>query len=52
MARQIGSVDLAAKEAGQVKADRGVFLDPFINEKTYAVVDELEVIARPRMQGC
>src|SRR5580692_3198569 len=32
--------------AGQVKADRGMFLDPFLNEKTYALVDQLEVIAR------
>ena len=30
----------------KIKADRGMFLDPFINEKTYGVVDELEVIAR------
>ena len=34
------------KAAGQVKADRGFFVDPFINEKTYALVDQLEVIAR------
>ena len=34
------------KNAGQVKADRGFFLDPFLNEKTYALVDELEVIAK------
>jgi aryl-alcohol dehydrogenase-like predicted oxidoreductase len=34
------------KNAGQVKADRGFFLLPFINEKTYTIVDELEVIAR------
>ena len=34
------------KNAGQVKGDRGFFLDPFLNDKTYAVVDELEVIAR------
>jgi aryl-alcohol dehydrogenase-like predicted oxidoreductase len=34
------------KTAGQVKADRGFFLDPFINEKTYALVDVLEVIAK------
>ena len=34
------------KTAGQVKADRGFFLDPFINEKTYALVDALEVIAK------
>jgi aryl-alcohol dehydrogenase-like predicted oxidoreductase len=30
---------------GQVKADRGVFLESFINEKTFAVVDALEAIA-------
>ena len=34
------------KTAGQIKADRGFFLDPFINEKTYALVDELEAIAK------
>src|SRR5260221_2152254 len=34
------------KNAGQVKGDRGFFLEPFLNEKTYAVVDELEAIAR------
>src|SRR5882672_7824746 len=34
------------KNAGQVKADRGFFIESFINEKTYAIVDELEVIAR------
>src|SRR5258708_28720214 len=34
------------KTAGQVKADRGFFLEPFINEKTYALVDELEAIAK------
>jgi aryl-alcohol dehydrogenase-like predicted oxidoreductase len=32
--------------AGQVKADRGAFLEPFLNEKTYAVIDALERIAR------
>ena len=32
--------------AGQVKADRGPFLDPFLNDKTYGVVDELEVVAK------
>jgi aryl-alcohol dehydrogenase-like predicted oxidoreductase len=31
--------------AGEVKADRGFFLDPFLNEKTYAIVDELAGIA-------
>ncbi len=34
------------KNAGQVKADRGFFVDSFLGEKTYAVVDELEVIAK------
>ncbi len=34
------------RSAGQVKADRGFFLDSFVNEKSYAVVDELEVIAK------
>jgi diketogulonate reductase-like aldo/keto reductase len=29
-----------------VKADRGPFLSSFLNEKTFAVVDELESIAR------
>jgi aryl-alcohol dehydrogenase-like predicted oxidoreductase len=32
--------------SGQVKADRGVLLNSFLNEKTYAVVDELQTIAR------
>jgi len=32
--------------AGQVKADRGAFLESFINEKTFAVVDALEAIAQ------
>ena len=32
---------------GQVKADRGLFLEPFLNnERTFAVVDVLESIAR------
>jgi aryl-alcohol dehydrogenase-like predicted oxidoreductase len=34
------------KNAGQVKGDRGFFLEPFLNEKSYAVVDALEVIAK------
>ena len=34
------------KNAGQVKADRGFFIDTFLTEKTYAVVDELEAIAK------
>jgi aryl-alcohol dehydrogenase-like predicted oxidoreductase len=32
--------------AGQIKADRGFFADPFLTEKTYAVVDELQIIAK------
>lgn len=32
--------------AGQMKGDRGFFLEPFLNEKTYALVDALEIIAR------
>jgi aryl-alcohol dehydrogenase-like predicted oxidoreductase len=31
---------------GQHKADRGALIEGFLNEKTYAVVDELEIIAR------
>jgi aryl-alcohol dehydrogenase-like predicted oxidoreductase len=34
------------KNAGQVKGDRGVFLEYALNDKTYAIVDELEVIAK------
>jgi aryl-alcohol dehydrogenase-like predicted oxidoreductase len=34
------------KNAGQVKADRGFFLDYFLSDKTYAIVDELEIIAK------
>lgn len=33
------------KTAGQVKGERGLFLDSFLNEKTYTLVDELEKIA-------
>jgi aryl-alcohol dehydrogenase-like predicted oxidoreductase len=33
------------RNAGEVKADRGFFLDSFLNERAYSVVDELEVIA-------
>jgi aryl-alcohol dehydrogenase-like predicted oxidoreductase len=36
------------KNAGQVKGDRGFFLDPFLSERTYAVVDELDTIATAR----
>jgi aryl-alcohol dehydrogenase-like predicted oxidoreductase len=32
--------------AGEAKADRSFFLTSFLNEKTYGVVDELEVIAK------
>jgi aryl-alcohol dehydrogenase-like predicted oxidoreductase len=31
---------------GEHKADRGALIDEFLNEKTYAVVDELEIIAK------
>ncbi len=34
------------KNAGATKTDRGAFLDPFLNEKTYGVVDRLETIAK------
>ena len=34
------------RNAGQIKADRGAFVDAFLNEKTYALVDELEIIAK------
>jgi aryl-alcohol dehydrogenase-like predicted oxidoreductase len=34
------------KNAGQAKGDRGFFLDGSLNEKTYAIVDDLEVIAK------
>ena len=33
------------RNAGQIKADRGFFIDTFLTEKTYAIVDELAVIA-------
>ena len=32
--------------AGQQKGDRGVFLDGSLNEETYAVIDQLEIIAK------
>jgi aryl-alcohol dehydrogenase-like predicted oxidoreductase len=32
--------------AATAKPDRGAFLDPFLNEKTFTVVDALEAIAR------
>ncbi|NUP08950.1 MAG: aldo/keto reductase [Polyangiaceae bacterium] len=34
------------QNAGKLKADRGFFVETFLNEKTYAVVDQLEVIAK------
>jgi aryl-alcohol dehydrogenase-like predicted oxidoreductase len=34
--------------AGKTKADRGFFLDPFLGERTYRVVDELTAIAKAR----
>lgn len=34
------------KNAGQIKADRGAFVDGYLNEKAYTIIDELEVIAR------
>jgi aryl-alcohol dehydrogenase-like predicted oxidoreductase len=33
------------ENAGQVQRDRGALLDSFLNEKTYAVIDELQAIA-------
>ncbi len=32
--------------AGTVKGDRGIFLEASLNEKTYAVIDALEIIAK------
>jgi aryl-alcohol dehydrogenase-like predicted oxidoreductase len=34
------------RNAGQIKADRGFIGDTFLTEKTYAIVDELETIAK------
>jgi aryl-alcohol dehydrogenase-like predicted oxidoreductase len=34
------------RNAGQHNADRGALVDSFLNEKTYAVIDELEIIAK------
>jgi aryl-alcohol dehydrogenase-like predicted oxidoreductase len=34
------------KNAGELKSDRGAFIDPFLNERTFAIVDELEAIAK------
>jgi aryl-alcohol dehydrogenase-like predicted oxidoreductase len=32
--------------AGQVKADRGFMVDSALNEKTYAILDELHIVAK------
>lgn len=32
--------------AGKIKAGRGSFIEPYLNEKTYALVDHLEVVAK------
>ena len=32
--------------AGKMKSDRGFIADNFLNEKTYAIVDELHIIAK------
>jgi aryl-alcohol dehydrogenase-like predicted oxidoreductase len=34
------------ESSGQHKADRGALVDTFLNEQTYAVIDELEIIAK------
>ena len=34
------------ENAGQVKADRGFFINSFLDEKTYTIVDELALIAK------
>jgi aryl-alcohol dehydrogenase-like predicted oxidoreductase len=34
------------KNAGQIKSDRGYLAEGFLNEKTFALVDELELIAK------
>jgi aryl-alcohol dehydrogenase-like predicted oxidoreductase len=34
------------RNAGQHNADRGAMVDSFLNDKTYAVIDELELIAK------
>ena len=34
------------ENSGQHKADRGALVDTFLNEQTYAVIDELETIAK------
>jgi aryl-alcohol dehydrogenase-like predicted oxidoreductase len=34
------------RNAGQLKTDRGMFADPYLNDKTYTIVDELADIAK------
>lgn len=34
------------KNAGQLKSDRGFIAEGYLNEKTYTIIDELEVIAK------
>jgi aryl-alcohol dehydrogenase-like predicted oxidoreductase len=34
------------RNAGQIKSDRGFIADTYLTEKTYAIVDELEIIAK------
>jgi aryl-alcohol dehydrogenase-like predicted oxidoreductase len=34
------------RNIGEHKADRGAIVEAFLNEKTYAVVDELEIVAK------
>src|SRR5712672_3869326 len=34
------------QNAGQIKSDRGFIADTFLTEKTYAIVDELDIIAK------
>lgn len=41
-----GKYTRASAKSTDVKADRGAFITTFLNEKTYALVDELEKIAR------
>jgi aryl-alcohol dehydrogenase-like predicted oxidoreductase len=34
------------QNAGQLKADRGAFVEPHLNEKTYKLIDALQLIAK------
>lgn len=34
------------QNAGQLKADRGAFVEPHLNEKTYKLLDALQVVAK------